>query len=53
MDDDEKKIRRLLSLLLDTGAGVFDKDAFLKKLEKVEPFSSNMELAEDILEKRN
>ena len=53
MDDDEKRIRRLLSILLDTVVGVLDKDAFVKKVEKVEPFSSNMEIVKDILDNRN
>ena len=52
MDDDEKKIRRLVNLLLDTPIGLLDNAKFEERLKKTEPFSSNMEIVKDVLEKR-
>jgi hypothetical protein len=52
MDDDEKRIRRLVDRLLDTSIGLLDAVKFQERLKMTEPFSSNMEIVKDVLEKR-
>ena len=52
MDDDEMRIRRLVGLLLETPIGQLEPVKFQERLKGSEPFSSNMEIVEDELKRR-